>query len=423
MIEAGTARRGLALVFSTLLLDVIGFGIIMPVLPAYLSELTGVSVSQAAIEGGWLFFVYAAMQFVFAPLIGNLSDRFGRRPILLASVLTFAIDNLICALAWSYPMLFIGRVLAGISGASYSTSSAFIADISTDENRARNFGLLGIAFGVGFVIGPVLGGLLGTFGPRVPFFFAAGLAFLNFAVGYFFLPETLERQHRRRFDWRRANPLGALKQMRNYPGIGWIGLVFFLMTLGHMMYPAVWSFVSTYRYGWSEGQIGLSLGAFGLCGALVMALVLPRVIPRLGEWRTAAIGLAFTALAAFGYAASWQGWMIYVVIGVTCLEALADPPLRSLAAAKVPPSAQGELQGAMTSIFSITSIITPLLYTGIFAWFTGPSAPVVFAGAPYAVGGVFLTLSLAVFVLKVQRLTPKEVERMHAREAAGAGGH
>lgn len=421
MIEARTAKRGLALVFTTLLLDVIGFGIIMPVLPAFLQELSGVGVSEAAIEGGWLFFVYAAMQFVFAPLIGNLSDRFGRRPILLASVLTFAIDNLICALAWSYPMLFIGRVLAGISGASYSTSSAFIADVSTDENRAKNFGLLGIAFGVGFIIGPVLGGLLGTFGPRVPFYFAAALAFLNFAVGYFLLPETLEQHHRRRFDWRRANPLGALKQMRNYPGIGWIGLVFFLMTLGHMMYPAVWSFVGTYRYGWSESQIGLSLGMFGLGGALVMGLVLPRIIPRLGEWRTAAIGLAFTALAAFGYAASWQGWMIYVVIGATCLEALADPPLRSLAAAKVPPSAQGELQGAMTSIFSITSIITPLLYTGIFAWFTGPSAPVTFAGAPYVLGGVFLTLSLVVFVAKVARPTPREAERMHAAEAAGAG--
>ncbi|MGP2493352.1 TCR/Tet family MFS transporter [Mesorhizobium sp. PUT5] len=401
--EAALVRRGLALVFTTLLLDIIGFGIIMPVLPAYLEELSGVGVSEAAIEGGWLFFVYAAMQFLFAPLIGNLSDRFGRRPVLLASVFTFAIDNLICAIAWSYPILFIGRVLAGISGASYSTASALIADVSTDETRARNFGLLGIAFGVGFVIGPVLGGLLGEFGPRVPFYFAAALAFCNFLVGWFLLPETLARRHRRRFDWRRANPLGALRQMRAYPGIGWIGLVFFLMTLGHMVYPAVWSFVGSYRYGWSQREIGLSLGLYGLGGALVMALVLPRVIPRLGEWRTAAIGLVFTALAAFGYAAAWQGWMVYVVVGATCLEALADPPLRSLAAAKVPPSAQGELQGAMTSLFSITSIITPLLYTGIFAWFTAPGAPVTFGGAPFVLAGIFLALALAVLVLKVER--------------------
>lgn len=409
MVDDKTAKRGLALVFTTLLLDIIGIGMIMPVLPAFLAELSGVGISEAAIEGGWLLFVYAVMQFLFAPLMGNLSDRFGRRPVLLASVLTFAIDNLICAFAWSYSMLFIGRVLAGISGASYSTASAFIADVSTDENRAKNFGLLGIAFGVGFVIGPVLGGLLGSFGPRVPFFFAAGLAFLNFAVGYFFLPETLGLEHRRRFEWRRASPLGALRQMRNYPGIGWIGLVFFLMALGHMMYPAVWSFVASYRYGWGEGQIGLSLGVFGIGGALVMALVLPRVIPVLGEWRTAALGLSFSAIAAFGYAVAWQGWMVYAVIVATCLEALADPPLRSLAAAKVPPSAQGELQGAMTSLFSITSIITPLIYTSMFAWFTGSSAPVSFAGAPYVLGGVFIALSLLVFVSKVER-PPKRIE-------------
>ncbi|MEZ2329101.1 TCR/Tet family MFS transporter [Mesorhizobium sp. RCC_202] len=418
MIDPKTARRGLALVFTTLLLDITGFGIIMPVLPAYLRELSGVGVSQAAIEGGWLFFVYAAMQFFFAPIMGGLSDRFGRRPILLASVLTFSIDNLICAVAWSYPMLFIGRVLAGISGASYSTTSAFIADISNDENRAKNFGLLGIAFGVGFVIGPVLGGLLGTFGPRVPFYFAAGLAFVNFLIAMVFLPETLDQQHRRRFEWKRANPVGTLMQMRNYQGIGWIGLVFFLMTLGHMMYPAVWSFVSSYRYGWSEQQIGFSLGAFGLCGAIIMGTVLPKVIPALGEWKTAVIGLTFTALSAFGYAFATQGWMVYAVIVAGCLEALADPPLRSLATAKVSPSAQGELQGAMTSIFSITSIITPLLYTGIFSWFTGPTAPVVFGGAPYLLGAIFLTLALIVFVTKVTRPAPKEVEQMRTEEAA-----
>jgi MFS transporter, DHA1 family, tetracycline resistance protein len=403
MIEPIAARRGLALVFTIVLLDVTGFGIIMPVLPAYLRELSGSSVSEAAIEGGWLLFVYAAMQFVFAPLIGNLSDRFGRRPILLASVLTLAIDNLICALAWSYAMLFIGRVLAGISGASYSTASAFIADISTDQNRAKNFGVLGIAFGIGFIVGPVLGGALGAVGPRVPFYFAAGIASVNFVVGYLLLPETLQQHHRRRFDWRRANPLGALKQMRKYSGLGWIGLVFFLMTLGHMMYPAVWAFVSNYRYGWDEGQIGLSLGVYGLGGALVMAFVLPRIVPRLGEWHTAATGLLCTTLAAFGYAASWRGWMIYVVIVATCLEALADPALRSLAAAKVPRSAQGELQGALSSFFAVTSIVTPLLYTGIFAWFTGPDAPIVFGGAPYVLGGFFLLLSLAAFVLKVER--------------------
>jgi DHA1 family tetracycline resistance protein-like MFS transporter len=208
-----------------------------------------------------------------------------------------------------------------------------------------------------------------------------------------------------------------LMQMRNYPGIGWIGLVFFLMTLGHMVYPAVWAFVGSYRYGWSETQIGLSLGLYGLGGAIVMGLVLPRVVKRLGEWRTAAIGLAFAALSAIGYAAAWKGWMVYAVIVATCLEALADPPLRSIAAAKVPPSAQGELQGAMTSIFSITAIITPLLYTEIFAWFTGPDGPVTFSGAPYVVAGIFLVLSLLVLLAKVRRPMAKEAGQAPAREA------
>jgi MFS transporter, DHA1 family, tetracycline resistance protein len=401
MLDPKFVRRGLSLVFVILFLDIIGIAIIMPVLPAYLEELTGADISHAAIDGGWLLLVYAAMQFLFAPIIGNLSDRFGRRPVLLASVLTFAIDNLICALATSYWMLFVGRVLAGISGASFATASAYIADVSNDENRARNFGLIGIAFGVGFVIGPVLGGFLGEFGPRVPFYGAAALSFANFVVAFFLLPETLGQEHRRRFELTRASPLGALKQMRNYPGIGWIGLVFFLYWLAHAVYPSVWSFVSSYRYGWSEGQIGLSLGIFGIGGAIVMGLILPRVVPVLGEWKTAAIGLAFSVLGLFGYAASWQGWMIYAVIVLTALENLADPPLRSIAAAKVPPSAQGELQGALTSLSSITTIIGPLIFTQLFGFFTGPHTPVTFAGAPYAVAAVFVLVAVLVFVWKV----------------------
>ncbi|PDT84395.1 TCR/Tet family MFS transporter [Sinorhizobium sp. BJ1] len=402
MLDKKFARRGLFLVFLILLLDIMGIAIIVPVLPSYLQELTGTSVGEAAIEGGWLLLVYSAMQFLFAPLIGNLSDRFGRRPILLASVLTFAIDNLICALATSYWMLFVGRILAGISGASFGTASAFIADVSDDSNRARNFGLIGIAFGTGFALGPVIGGLLGELGPRVPFYGAAGLSFVNFAIGVFLLPETLDPANRRRFEWRRANPLGALKQMRNYPGIGWVGLVFFLYWLAHAVYPAVWSFVSSYRYGWSEGQIGLSLGIFGVGGAVVMAVVLPRVVSRFGERRTATLGLIFTALGMAGYAAAWEGWMVYVVIVATALESLADPPLRSIASAQVPPSAQGELQGALTSISSITTILGPLLFTQIFAVFTGPATAYSFSGAPYAVAACLIVASLAVFLLRVR---------------------
>ncbi|PST24083.1 tetracycline resistance MFS efflux pump [Mesorhizobium plurifarium] len=402
MLDKKFVKRGLFLVFMILFLDIMGIAIIVPVLPTYLEELTGADIGEAAIDGGWLLLVYSGMQFLFAPLIGNLSDRFGRRPILLASVLTFAIDNLICALATSYWMLFIGRSLAGISGASFGTASAYIADVSDDENRAKNFGLIGIAFGTGFALGPVIGGFLGELGPRVPFYGAAALSFLNFIMGAFLLPETLAPGNRRRFEWHRANPLGALKQMRRYPGIGWVGLVFFLYWLAHAVYPAVWSFVASYRYGWSEGQIGLSLGIFGVGGAIVMALVLPRVVPALGERRTAAVGLTFTALGMAGYAAAWEGWMIYAVIIATALESLADPPLRSIASVHVPPSAQGELQGALTSISSITTIIGPLMFTQIFALFTNPASAYAFAGAPYALAGCLIAAALAIFVSKVR---------------------
>jgi DHA1 family tetracycline resistance protein-like MFS transporter len=402
MLDPKFVRRGLFLVFMILFLDVIGIAIIMPVLPAYLEQLTGGSVSDAALDGGWLLVVYACMQFLFAPLLGNLSDRFGRRPILLLSVLTFAIDNLICAVATSFWMLFVGRMLAGISGGSFATCSAYIADISTEENRAKNFGLIGIAFGVGFTVGPVIGGFLGEFGPRVPFYGAAAVSFLNFVAACFLLPETLDAKNRRSFEWKRANPLGALKQMRNYAGIGWICAVLFLFWLAHAVYPAVWSFVSTYRFGWSEGQIGLSLGIYGIGAAVVMALVLPKIVPILGEWKTAVVGLCFSVVGLAGYAFAWQGWMVYAVIVLTVMENVADPPLRSIAAGKVPASAQGELQGALTSLSSITTIVGPLIFTQMFGYFTKPDTLITFAGAPFLMAAIFILFAVIVFLFRVR---------------------
>lgn len=395
-------RRGLVLVFVILFLDVVGIAIIMPVLPALLHELTGDDISAAAVDGGWLMLIYAAMQFLFAPLIGNLSDRFGRRPVLLASVLTFAIDNLICAAATTLWMLYLGRALAGISGGSYATCSAYIADISDDTNRARNFGLIGVAFGVGFTVGPVIGGLLGELGPRVPFLGAGLLSLANFVASWFLLPETLAPQNRRRFDWRRANPLGALRQMRHYPGIGWVMAVMTLYWLSHAVYPSIWSFVTTYRYGWSEAQIGLSLGAYGVGAALMMLLVLPRVIRAFGEWRTALFGMAVSAAGLMAFGLSWEGWMIYLVIFASAPEALADPPLRSIAAAKVPPSAQGELQGAMTSLSSLTTIIGPILFTQVFFRFTGENAVAELPGAPFMLASVIMMAAIVLFLRRIK---------------------
>lgn len=409
MLDPKFVRRGLFLVFMILFLDVIGIAIIMPVLPAYLEQLTGGSVSDAALDGGWLLVVYAVMQFLFAPFLGNLSDRFGRRPILLLSVLTFAIDNFICAVATSFWMLFIGRALAGFSGGSFATCSAYIADISNDENRAKNFGLIGIAFGVGFTIGPVIGGFLGEFGPRVPFLGAAALSFVNFVAAYFMLPETLEARHRRTFEWKRANPLGTLKQMRTYEGIGPICAVMFLFWLAHAVYPAVWSFVSTYRFGWSEGQIGLSLGIYGIGAAFVMGVILPKIVPVLGEWKTAVLGLSFSVVGLTGYAFAWEGWMVYTVIVLTVMENVADPPLRSIAAGKVPPSAQGELQGALTSLSSITTIVGPLIFTQLFGYFTRPEAPARFAGAPFLLSAIIILIAAIVFLAKVRTVKAADV--------------
>lgn len=405
MLDPKFVRRGLFLVFMILFLDIIGIAIIMPVLPTFLRELTGDDMSGAAVDGGWLLLIYSAMQFLFAPFLGNLSDRFGRRPILLASVFTFAIDNLICAAATSFWMLFVGRVLAGISGGSFATCSAYIADISNDENRARNFGLIGIAFGVGFTVGPVIGGLLGELGPRVPFLGAGLLSLANFVAAWFLLPETLEKANRRAFDWRRANPFGALRQMRHYAGISWILIVMFLYWLAHAVYPSVWSFVSAYRYGWSEGQIGLSLGMFGICAAFVMGVILPKLVPVLGEWKTVVLGLSFSCLGLTGYAFAWEGWVVYAVILFTTIENIADPAMRSIASAKVPPNAQGELQGAITSLSSLTTIIGPAIFTQLFGAFTGEGAKIEFAGAPYLMAAVFVAIAIAVFLSRISRKT------------------
>jgi DHA1 family tetracycline resistance protein-like MFS transporter len=401
MIDEKRARRGLALVFFILLLDMMGIALIMPVMPAFLKELTGADATEGVIEGSMLYMVYALMQLLFGTFIGNLSDRFGRRPVLLASVLTFAIDNLICALAGSFGMLFIGRVLAGISGASYATASAYIADVSTDATRARNFGLVGISFGVGFTLGPVIGGFLGEFGPRVPFFVAAGLAFLNFVIAAFLLPETLAPHQRRKFDWKRANPLGGLLQLRKYPGIGWIVSVMFLFWLAHVVYPVAWPFVSDYRYGWGPLMISISLGAWGVFSALVMAFVLPPMVRRFGEWKTALVGLVFAALAFLGYCFAWEGWVVFAVVILTCMENVADPALRSISAAGVPPSEQGDLQGTLTSLSSVSSILGPMIFSFAFATFSGPGASIHFPGAPYFVAALLISVATAIFVMRV----------------------
>jgi MFS transporter, DHA1 family, tetracycline resistance protein len=403
MLDPTTAKRALIFVFVTLLLDVMGIAIIIPVMPSLLAELTHLDVGDAAIAGGWLIFAYALMQFICAPLIGNLSDRYGRRPILLISVFTFALDNLICALAPTLAWLYLGRILAGASGGSYSTASALIADVSNDENRARNFGLIGMAFGVGFVIGPVLGGLLGEIGPRVPFYGAAALAFINFLFGLVLLPETLPRDNRRAFSLMRANPLGALIQMRKHPELLWLGLVFFLIELAGITHPSVFAFMAKYRYQWSEGHVGFALSVVGVASVVTLGFIMPRLVKTLGEYRTAIISLIIGMLGYLGYGTVWQGWMVYVIIVLSAPVGIIDPILRSMSSAKLPLNEQGELQGALSSLMSIVMVLSPIIATQLFGYFTSPASPIILPGAAYYAAALMQLAALFIFIWTVKR--------------------
>ena len=422
-LDAKFVHKGLVLVFITLLLDIIGIAIIVPVMPEYLSQLTGDSISRASVDGGILLMVYSTMQFLFAPFIGNLSDRFGRRPILLLSIITFAIDNFICAIAWSYSMLFIGRILAGVSGASFSTCSAYLADISDDNTRTRNFGLIGIAFGVGFFLGPLIGGVLGEIGPRMPFYFSAGLSLVNFVFAMYMLPETLPLSLRRPFEIRRANPVGALLELRHYPTVLWVALAFFLYWLAEAVWPSTLAFMAKERYGWSEFSIGFAYGVFGIGQCIIMGLLLPYMTRHLSNWKISMIGLLFALVGMVGYTFAFEGYMLYVVFLFTMPEYIAHVPMRSIASSQVPANAQGALQGALTSITSITSMIGPVFYTSVFSYFTSDTAPFKFAGAPCATAFFVLLATTLVFGFFVRedkspRLTTYELVRDHENQKA-----
>ncbi|ALE03599.1 MFS transporter [Bartonella ancashensis] len=396
------ARHGLILVFIILLLDIIGIAIISPILPSYLSQLTGEDIAKASVRGGGLLAVYSVMQFLFAPFIGSLSDRYGRRPILLISIISFSIDNFICAIAWSYSVLFVGRLLSGISGASFAVCSAYLADISDEKTRTRNFGLIGMAFGLGFVLGSLIGGFLGQFGPRVPFYCAAGFSSINFIFAWVMLPETLSVQNRRRFEIKRANPVGALLQLRKYPTVFWILLVFFLYWLAESVWPSAWAFVAIERYNWSAFSIGISYSVFGIGQVVVIGLFLPYLSKHWSDWRISLVGFSFALMGMLGYTFATQGWMVYAVFSCTVFEYLVHAPMRSIASAQVPVNAQGELQGAMTSVTSLSAVIGPVFYTLLFEQFTHENTPFYFSGAPFAGSFCVLLLAILIFVLRVK---------------------
>lgn len=380
-------------VFITMLIDITGWGIIIPVIPKLIKELINGDISEAAKYGGWLTFAYAITQFIFSPLIGNLSDKFGRRPILLISLFGFSLDYLLLAFAPTIGWLFVGRILAGITGASITTASAYIADVSTPENRAKNFGMIGAAFGLGFIIGPVIGGILGEYGSRVPFYAAAILCMVNFLYGFFILPESLSKENRRAFDWKRANPVGALLNLKNHPKLtGLIGSIFVLYVASHAV-QSNWSFFTMYRFHWTEKMVGISLGIIGLLVGIVQGGLIRWINPRLGNERSIYIGIGLYSLGMFLFASATQSWMMFLFLIPYCLGGIAGPALQSVISSQVSPSEQGEIQGTLTSLMSASSIIGPPLMSSVFYFFTHKDAPFQFAGAHFVLAGLLMLIS------------------------------
>ena len=383
-------KAALGFIFLTLLIDVTGLGIIIPVLPKLIEELIHGNISMASRYAGWLTFAYAIMQFLFSPFLGNLSDKFGRRPILLFSLFGFGVDYVFLSFAPTIGWLFVGRIIAGITGASFTTATAYIADISAPEDRAKNFGLIGAAFGLGFIIGPVVGGLLGQYGSRVPFLAAAALAFINFFYGLFVLPESLPVKNRRSFEWKRANPFGAFKHLKKYPAVGALSVSFFLVYMAVQSVQSVWSFFGIERFKWSPKIIGISLGMVGLLVGLVQGVLIRYINPKLGNTKSIYTGFGLYALGLVLFACATQGWMMFVFLIPYCLGGIAGPALQSIITGHVPANEQGELQGALTSLISATSIVSPVIMTGLFAYFTSNRTSLYFPGAPFVLGAILM---------------------------------
>lgn len=402
-------KVALRFIFITLLLDVIGLSIVVPVLPRLIEQLIDGNISKASQWSGWLLFAYAIMQFICAPIVGNLSDKYGRRPVLLLSLLGFGIDYIFLWLAPTIWWLFLGRIIAGMFGASITTASAYIADISTNENRAKNFGMIGAAFGLGYIIGPLLGGLLSEFGARVPFIAAAILTFLNAIYGYFILPESLPVENRRPFEWKRSNPLGSLVQLKKHKNVsGGLIITFILLYIADHAVMSTWSFINIEKFGWSNALIGLSLTVAGIMVVIVQAGLIRIINPKLGNEKSIFAGLVLYTISLLLFAFASQSWMMFIFLIPYCLGGITGPSLRSIISRNVPQNQQGELQGSLTSLMSVTSIIGPLLMTNLFTWFTGPTARIQFAGAPFLLGAVLMMISVFIAVNSLKKTIPSE---------------
>lgn len=398
-------QAALSFIFITLLIDVIGLGIIVPVLPELIQTLIHSNLSDASRYAGLLTVAYSATQFLFAPLLGNLSDKYGRRPVLLGSLFGFSIDYFFMAFAPSIAWLFVGRIIAGITGASFTTASAYIADVSTPEKRAQNFGMIGVAFGVGFIIGPVVGGILGKYNTHLPFIAAAVLALINATYGYFVLPESLDKAHRRPFDIKRANPAGSLLQLKKYPAVLGLAISLFLVYFAGHAVQSVWTFYTIEKFNWSKDWIGYSLGFVGLTVAAVQGGLIRVAIPKLGKQRSIWIGLVLYGIGLILFGLANHGWMMFAFMIPYALGGIAGPALQGIMTEQVPKNEQGELQGALTSLMSLSAIFGPWVMTYLFYYFTRSGAPLHFPGAPFMLGALLMFLSAILAVRSFKRNT------------------
>lgn len=390
-------RGAIPFILMTLALDAMGIGLILPVMPGLIREVTGGDLAQAALWGGVLATTFAVMQFLFGPVLGSLSDRFGRRPVLLISLAVMAADYVVLALAGSIWLLFLGRIVGGITAGTQSTAMAFIADISTPEEKSARFGLVGAAFGVGFVAGPLLGGILGEYGTRAPFWAAAALATANLALGALVLPETVTDRIRRPFEWRRANPFGAFVQMGRLPGVRLLLFLFFLYDFAFIVYPATWAFFGPAAFGWSPAMVGLSLASFGVAMAVVQGALIRVALARLGERGTILFGFAFNCAAFLVLALLTSGTMALLFTPITALGAVVTPALQGRMSRIARDDQQGELQGAITSARAVAAICSPLVMTSVFAAFTTPPGPHL-PGAAFLLSSALMALCLVLWI-------------------------
>ena len=397
---AAPIRRGaLIFIYGTVVLDMLAFGIIIPVLPKLIEQFLHGDTAAAARVFGYFGMAWALMQFLFSPLLGALSDRYGRRPLILLSCFGLGVDFVFMALAPTLLLLFIGRLVSGITASSFSMASAYVADVTPPAQRAGAYGVLGTAFGIGFILGPAIGGVLGHYDPRLPFFFAGALALLNALYGYFVLPESLPVQRRSpRLNWARANPVGGLQLLRQHHGLLGFAAVYFLFQFAHYVLPSTWILLTSYRYGWDARALGLMMAAVGLCNVLVQALLVRRFVARFGERRTLLTGLAFSIVGYAGFGLASTGTLLFIVIPVFALAGLVTPGLQALMTQRVSAQEQGRLQGVNASLMGLAGMIAPGFFTQLFAALIGPAAPLQLPGAPMLAAAVLSVLALVVAV-------------------------